>query len=31
MVKEGDRYVGIITQRDLQRLMTETFKSLLLY
>lgn len=31
MVKEGDKYVGIITQRDLQRLMTDTFKSLLLY
>jgi predicted transcriptional regulator len=31
MVKENGKYVGIITQRDLQRLMTDTFKSLLLY
>ena len=30
LAKENNRYVGIITQRDLQRLMTETFKSLLL-
>lgn len=30
LVKEESRYVGIITQRDLQRLMTDTFKSLLL-
>ncbi|HEX7031411.1 MAG TPA: CBS domain-containing protein [Nitrososphaera sp.] len=30
LVKEGGKYVGIITQRDLQRLMTDTFKSLLL-
>ncbi len=31
LVKETNtKYVGIITQRDLQRLMTETFKSLLL-
>lgn len=30
LVKENDRYVGIITQRDLQVLMAETFKSLLL-
>jgi CBS domain-containing protein len=30
LVKEDGRYVGIITQRDLQRLMTDTFKSLLL-
>jgi len=30
LVKEDSKYVGIITQRDLQRLMTDTFKSLLL-
>lgn len=30
LVKENTKYVGIITQRDLQRLMTDTFKSLLL-
>jgi CBS domain-containing protein len=30
LVKDDNEYVGIITQRDLQRLMTETFKSLLL-
>ncbi|HEX6280743.1 MAG TPA: CBS domain-containing protein [Nitrososphaera sp.] len=31
LVKEnGKYYVGIITQRDLQRLMTDTFRSLLL-
>ncbi len=30
LVKEDSQYVGIITQRDLQRLMTDTFKSLLL-
>ena len=30
LVKENTEYVGIITQRDLQRLMTDTFKSLLL-
>jgi hypothetical protein len=30
MVKEDSRYVGIITQLDLQRLMADTFKSLLL-
>lgn len=30
LVKEDSNYVGIITQRDLQRLMTDTFKSLLL-
>ncbi len=30
LVKEDSEYVGIITQRDLQRLMTDTFKSLLL-
>jgi CBS domain-containing protein len=30
LVEEDSRYVGIITQRDLQRLMTDTFKSLLL-
>lgn len=30
LVKEDSQYVGIVTQRDLQRLMTDTFKSLLL-
>ncbi len=30
LVKENGRYVGIVTQRDLQRAMTDTFKSLLL-
>ncbi len=30
LVKENDRYVGIVTQRDLQRAMTDTFRSLLL-
>lgn len=30
LAKENTKYVGIITQRDLQRLMTDTFKSLLL-
>lgn len=30
LVKEDSKYVGIITQRDLQRLMTDTFRSLLL-
>ena len=30
LVKENTEYVGIITQRDLQRLMTDTFKPLLL-
>jgi CBS domain-containing protein len=30
LVKVDGKYVGIITQRDLQRLMTDTFKSLLL-
>lgn len=30
LVKENGRYVGIVTQRDLQRAMTDTFRSLLL-
>ena len=30
LVKDDSKYVGIITQRDLQKLMTDTFKSLLL-
>lgn len=30
MVQQDGKYVGIITQRDLQKLMTDTFKSLLL-
>jgi len=30
LVKENGKYVGIITQRDLQEAMTDTFKSLLL-
>jgi CBS domain-containing protein len=30
MIKENTKYVGIVTQRDLQRLMTDTFKSLIL-
>lgn len=30
LVKENGRYVGMITQRDLQRGMTDTFNSLLL-
>jgi CBS domain-containing protein len=30
LVKEDGKHVGIITERDLQRLMTDTFKSLLL-
>jgi len=30
IVKENNKYVGIVTQRDLQRAMTDTFKSLLL-
>jgi CBS domain-containing protein len=30
LVKENDEYVGIITQRDLQSLMVDTFKALLL-
>lgn len=30
LVKENEEYVGIITQRDLQTLMVDTFKSLLL-
>lgn len=30
LVKENGEYVGIITQRDLQSLMADTFKSLLL-
>jgi CBS domain-containing protein len=30
LVKQNDKYIGIITQRDLQRLMIDTFKSLLI-
>jgi predicted transcriptional regulator len=30
LVKENGKYVGIVTQRDLQSAMTDTFKSLLL-
>ena len=30
LVKENGRYVGIVTQRDLQKAMIDTFKSLLL-
>ena len=30
LVRQDSKYVGIITQRDLQKLMTDTFKSLLL-
>ncbi len=30
LVKENGKYVGIVTQRDLQKAMTDTFKSLLL-
>jgi CBS domain-containing protein len=30
LVKEDGRYIGIVTQRDLQRGMSDTFKSLLL-
>ena len=30
LVTQNDKYIGIITQRDLQRLMTDTFKSLLI-
>lgn len=30
LVKENGRYVGIVTQRDLQKAMTDTFRSLLL-
>ena len=30
VVKENNRYVGIVTQRDLQKAMTDTFRSLLL-
>lgn len=30
LVKQNDKYIGIITQRDLQRLMIDTFRSLLI-
>lgn len=30
LVKENGKYVGIVTQRDLQKAMTDTFRSLLL-
>jgi CBS domain-containing protein len=30
LVTQNDKYIGIITQRDLQRLMTDTIKSLLI-
>lgn len=30
VVKENNKYVGIVTQRDLQKAMTDTFRSLLL-
>ncbi|MEM2759936.1 MAG: CBS domain-containing protein [Nitrososphaerales archaeon] len=30
LVKENNNYVGIVTQRDIQHAMTDTFKSLLL-
>ena len=30
LVTQNDKYIGIITQRDLQRLMTDTFRSLLI-
>jgi predicted transcriptional regulator len=30
MINENTKYVGIITQRDLQKLMTDAFKSLIL-
>lgn len=30
LVKENGKYIGIITQRDLQRLMADTFRSLLI-
>lgn len=30
LVTQNDKYIGIITQRDLQRLMTDTVKSLLI-
>jgi len=30
LVTQNDKYIGLITQRDLQRLMTDTFKSLLI-
>jgi CBS domain-containing protein len=30
LVKQDDKYVGIITQRDLQKLMTDTIRGLLI-
>jgi CBS domain-containing protein len=30
LVKQNEKIIGIITQRDLQRLMTDTFRSLLI-
>jgi CBS domain-containing protein len=30
LVTQNDKYIGIITQRDLQKLMTDTFRSLLI-
>jgi CBS domain-containing protein len=30
IVKDNSKYVGIITQRDLQKLMTDTIKALLI-
>jgi CBS domain-containing protein len=30
LVKQNDKFIGIITQRDLQRLMIDTFRSLLI-
>lgn len=30
LVKQDDKYVGIITQRDLQKLMTDTIRALLI-
>jgi CBS domain-containing protein len=30
LVKQNDKYIGIITQRDLQILMIDTFRSLLI-
>jgi CBS domain-containing protein len=30
LVKQNEKYVGIITQRDLQKLMTDTIRALLI-
>jgi CBS domain-containing protein len=30
LVKEGNKYVGIITQRDLQKLMADTIRALIM-